>query len=82
MDRPVICSAIPTLLEIANNEESALVVPPENPAALAEAVVRLVDDAALRKRLARTLHEKVAVDFTAENMAARYLAIYREALQH
>lgn len=81
MNLPTICSDIPPLREIVDGEQSALLVPPENPDALAEAVIRLVDDAALRKRLARALHEKVVAKFTAENMAERYLAIYREALQ-
>lgn len=81
MNLPVICSDIPPLTEIVNAEESALLVPPENPDALAEAVVRLVDDATLRTLLARRLHERVSTEFTAEVMADRYLAIYREALQ-
>ena len=80
MSLPTICSDIPPLREIVDGEESALFVPSEDPGALAEAVVRLVDNAELRDRLARALHDRVVAKFTAENMAERYLEIYREAL--
>ena len=78
---PVICSDIPPLREIVGAEECALLVPPENPGALAAAVDRLAGDPALRKRLGEALHERVAKEFTAKKMAERYLEIYREALK-
>ena len=78
---PAICSDIAPLREIFGQEESALLVPPENPDALAEAVVRLAEDPALRKRLGEALHERVATEFTAERMAQHYLQIYRKVLQ-
>ncbi len=81
MKLPAICSDIPPLREIVGGEERALLVPPENPGALADAVVRLAEDPALRQRLAEALHERVVTEFTAERMAEQYLEIYRDALQ-
>lgn len=78
---PVICSAILPLLEVAEDGKSALVVAPEDCEALAEAVVKFVNNASLRKRLAQALHNRVLTEFTSESMANRYLAIYREALR-
>lgn len=78
---PTVCSDIGPLWEIVGGEEHALLVPPENPDALAEAVVRLAEDPALRKRLGEALHERVATEFTAERMAEQYLQIYRDALR-
>ncbi len=81
MKLPVVCSDIPPLTEIVEGEESALLVPPENPDAIAEAVARLTDDAGLRERLGQALHERVAEEFTVEKMASHYVAVYREVLQ-
>ncbi len=81
MKLPAICSDIPPLREIVGGEERALLVPPENPGALADAVVRLAEDPALQERLGEALHERVATEFTAERMAEQYLEIYRDALQ-
>ena len=80
MGLPVICSRIGPLLEIAQDEVSALMVPPEEPEALADAVERLAGDSALRQRLGQALQERVRRDFSAESMATQYLAVYRDAI--
>ena len=61
--------------KIARNRENALVVPPSDPAALAEALREIAEDAALRRRLARQV-TKDAQEFTWDRVAARR----REAL--
>ena len=81
MKLPVIFSDIPPLREIVGGEERALIVPPEDPNALAAAVVRLAKDSALRRRLGEALHDRVTSEFTAETMAQQYLEIYRDVLQ-
>lgn len=84
MRLPVICSDIPPLREIADSvdgEESVLFFRKEDPDALANMVIRLVNDAALRERLGRALYKSATTEFTAENMAGRYLEMYREVLQ-
>ena len=77
---PVICSRIGPFMEIARDEESALMVEPEDSAALAEAVVRLAGDPALRRRLGDTLRRRVHEQFSADTMASRYEDLYRAAL--
>ena len=50
--RPVIASDLPSLREVLD-EDNALLVRPDDPAALGEAILRLADDPALADRLAR-----------------------------
>ena len=49
---PVVASDIPVFAEYLRDGESALLVPPNDPAALAGALGRLAADPALRRRLA------------------------------
>jgi glycosyltransferase involved in cell wall biosynthesis len=49
---PVVATRVGALPEVLHDGESGLLVPPESPAALAEALVRLFGDADLRRRLA------------------------------
>ena len=50
---PVVATRVGGLPEMLRDGESALLVPPQSPAALAEALVRLLGDPELRARLAR-----------------------------
>ena len=50
--RPVIASRVGGLPEIIDDEQTGLLVPPGDPAALAAAISRLLDDGALAQRLA------------------------------
>jgi glycosyltransferase involved in cell wall biosynthesis len=48
---PVIATDLPVVSEMIRNGENGLLVPPEDPAALAQAIVRLLGDPALSLRL-------------------------------
>ncbi|HOD83296.1 MAG: Alpha-D-kanosaminyltransferase [Planctomycetes bacterium ADurb.Bin126] len=54
-----------------------LLVPPNNPPALADAIVRLADDADLRRRLAAAGPARAA-EFSVERMIDKYRGLYRE----
>jgi glycosyltransferase involved in cell wall biosynthesis len=51
--RPIVATDADGLAEVLRPDVNALVVPRRDPRALADAMVRLIDDAALRDRLAR-----------------------------
>jgi glycosyltransferase involved in cell wall biosynthesis len=76
--RPVVVSAAGGLAEVVVDGESGLVVPPEDPAALAAAVERLVTDAPLRTRLAAAGHVRVLARHGIAAMAEGTLACYGE----
>lgn len=58
--RPVVASAIPSLMSILSDEKNALLVPPDDADALARAIERLLDDTALAERLSANGYELVA----------------------
>jgi glycosyltransferase involved in cell wall biosynthesis len=66
--------------EIAHAGTTALVVPRENPEALAAAIDRLLDDDALGRRLAGNARELVAGRYTLSAMLDRMDAVFRNAL--
>jgi glycosyltransferase involved in cell wall biosynthesis len=63
--------------ELALHEQTALVVPAQDPAALAAAITRLAEDAALRGQLGRRAREHCAGRYGLERMLDRMEAIFR-----
>jgi starch synthase len=74
---PVVASAVGGIREIVENGRSGLLVPPSDPAGLAEAVNRFLGDSALRKRLAVNARKRVEERFTWEAAARRTFEIYK-----
>jgi glycosyltransferase involved in cell wall biosynthesis len=66
--------------EVVRHEQDGLVVPRENVSALAAAIRRLRADGLLAARLAASAQARIADQCTAERMAERTLAIYRQVL--
>jgi glycosyltransferase involved in cell wall biosynthesis len=64
--RPVIASDIQGLTEIIQSEHSGLLVPADDPRALAEAIGRLLDDPALAGRLADNGRAQAVARFSVE----------------
>jgi glycosyltransferase involved in cell wall biosynthesis len=71
--RPIVASRIGQIAEVLEGEVSALLVPPDDPTALAEAIVRLVDDACLRARLGHGARQAAKQHHTWLQNAARVL---------
>jgi glycosyltransferase involved in cell wall biosynthesis len=76
---PVIAAAAGGPLEIITDEVDGLLVPPNDPDALAQALVRLAGDASLRARLAENGRVR-ARDFLPERVAAEIANVYRRML--
>ncbi len=76
--RPVIASRVGGVPEVVEDFETGLLVPPDDPSALADAIGRLLDDATLGARLGRCGRE-VAERCSWEAIARRYVAAYEEA---
>lgn len=72
---PVIATAVSSIPEVGR--DAAELVPPDDPAALADAMARVAGDEALRRRMvARGL--EVVADFTWEETARRTAAVYED----
>lgn len=80
LGRPTIMTDIGGNRGLAIDGQTALVVPPRDPAALARALERLLTDAELRRRLGPAGRRYVAEHFGADASAAALDRAYRELL--
>ena len=71
---------MPGSREIARDGESALLVPPRDPAALAAAILRLAEDPDLRARLGAGGRRLVEREYSEDRIAAETLALWRRLL--
>jgi glycosyltransferase involved in cell wall biosynthesis len=78
--RPVVASAVGGLAEAVVHERTGLLVPPEDPGALAAALARLLRDPSLRARLGEAGPTRVREKYTNESMVEAYEALYAEVL--
>lgn len=76
--RPVVASRVGGLAEIVEHEREGLLVAPEDPVALAAAVIRLLGDPALGRRLGAAARAGVLERFGAPAVAVRSAAAYAE----
>jgi glycosyltransferase involved in cell wall biosynthesis len=79
-ERPVVASDVGGLRDIVVNEETGIRVPPRDPAALAEAIDRLLEDPALRKQMGIAGREK-AMRYTSQVVVPEVLAIFESVLE-
>ena len=78
MERPVVATDIGGVREIVVNAETGLLVRPEDPEALAEAVLRLLVADGERRRMGAAGRRRVEQHFGAEQMLAAYARLYRD----
>ncbi len=75
--RPVVATAVGGLPSQIDDGETGFLVPPRDEGALAEAIVRLLKNPALRARLGANAKEKAETELSAAVVAAKTLAAYR-----
>ena len=78
--RAVIASDIAGCRTVIADGRTGVLVPPRDPARLADAITKLLDHPATRARLATSLREVVAEHFTERDLTAQSLEVYRAAL--
>lgn len=74
---PAICTAVASMPEIVVDGETGVIVPPNDPGALRDAIVRLRGDRALRARMGLAARERVTGMFTWPAVVQRCLDAYR-----
>jgi glycosyltransferase involved in cell wall biosynthesis len=68
------------LVEAVVNEETGLLVPTEDIAALAAAIARLADDNELRQRFATAGRSRMQTGFSIDTMADKHVAVYESVI--
>ena len=77
MGRPLVATGRPILHDYVTHEETALLVPPEEPERLAAAIRRVLEDAELARRLGAAARARVEAELTTRHFAERLAPILR-----
>ncbi len=75
--RPMVATDVPGCREIAIEGETALIVPVDDAAALADAMARMASDAPLRERLGKSARRLVETKFSSETIGKQTVELYR-----
>jgi starch synthase len=78
--RPVVATRVGGLPEMVDDGFTGLLVPPRDEAALARAIVRLLQDPDLRRQMGRRGQHKVETEWSPEAIGHQTLAAYRRAV--
>jgi glycosyltransferase involved in cell wall biosynthesis len=78
--KPMVLSAVGGLPELARDHGAARIVPPNNPAALAQALGELVGDESARDELAAAAKRAASGPYSWERVASETLTLYSELL--
>lgn len=78
--KPVVATSVGGLPEHVEDGETGLLVPPRDETALAEAVVRLLQDRELARRLGAAGRERIDAECSAGSVARKTLTVYERAL--
>jgi len=73
---PVVATAITANLEAVTPDRHALVVPPADPPAIAQAVVALLNDPSRARELSSNARQRVSAEFSLDRMASDYAELY------
>jgi glycosyltransferase involved in cell wall biosynthesis len=77
---PVVACRVSAIPEVVADGESGLLVPPDDPEALAAALERVLADTSLARRLGEGGRERARTEFSVERMASATADVYRRAL--
>ena len=79
--RPVIASRVGGMAEVVRDGDNGLLVPPQDPAALAQALARLLDDPDFAKKLGDRAREDVEANYTLERLYREINEMYGELVE-
>jgi glycosyltransferase involved in cell wall biosynthesis len=77
---PIVSTDVGGVREAIGHEQHGLLVPPNDPGSLAQAISRMLADEDLRARLGAAAHERAGSQFTQQRMLSGLGALYTEIL--
>jgi glycosyltransferase involved in cell wall biosynthesis len=78
--RPIVATDVPGCRAIARADHNALLAPPDDPAALADAIDRLAQDAELRRRFGAASRRLAEDEFSSQRIGRETVALYDRLL--
>jgi len=76
--KPIITTKVGDIGKLIEHNITGLIIPTEDPAALAEAIIQLKSDSSSAQKLAQKAHERMAENYSSQSMSNRYLTIYEK----
>ena len=77
---PIVATAVGGVPEMVEDNQSSLLVPSQDPQALAAAIARVLKDRDLAQRLAANASSLVGSRYTTQNYVKALAKIYREVI--
>jgi glycosyltransferase involved in cell wall biosynthesis len=81
MEVPVVATDVGGSREVVMDGETGLIVPPSDPKAMAQAILRLLKDPELRLKMGRYGHKRMEEQFSIDAMVNQTEALYRSLLR-
>ena len=78
--KPVVVTDVGAIPEIVDDGVTGFIVPPRNPEALADAIVKLLKDGKLRKEMGENAYKKLKTDLSWDKIAEKTIKVYERAL--
>lgn len=78
LGKPVIASEVGGIVDVVDDGKTGILVPPNDSNALAGAIVRLLSDDGLRKKMGKAGKEKIDAKFSAQTMVSQIEKVYEE----
>jgi len=79
LGKPVVATAVGGIPEVLDHGETGYLVPPSDPPALADAIVKLLQDDTLRRKMGRRALEKAETELSWSAAARKTLQVYQKA---
>ena len=77
---PIVAASVGGNPELITDQEQGMLMPAQNPEALANAIVKLIDDPNLAQRLGQAAQQKAFSDFSLARMIIKTKSVYTELL--
>ncbi len=78
---PCVTTDRPPMTEVVTHGETGMLVPAQDPAAIAKAVIELGADAELRRRLGDAARRRIVEHFNSDDVARRIESLYRTVIE-
>ena len=80
--KPVIVTNVGSIPEIVDDGITGFIVPPRNPDALADAIVKLLKDEKLRMQMGENAYKKLKRDLSWDKIAEKTIEVYKKAIEN
>lgn len=79
--KPVVVTDVGGLPEVVDDGITGFIVPPKNPEALADAIVKLLKDEKLRRNMGEKAYKKLKTDLSWDKIAEKTIVVYEKVIE-